>query len=336
MVEKQLLQRYFDGLCSPGELEQVIDYLSDGHADLSPLHALLDEAGETLAAASMPAGMEKELTRDLRRYVFLNRTLVRRLWQTAAAAAVLLPLLLMWQLFRGNSTTDSPALSAITNTDSGWKVIANNSRETRSAVLPDGTRIWLTAYSGIQYQPSQYNVQQRRLKLQGEAFFDVAANVNKPFVVYHGTIATEVLGTTFNIEAYDNEAAIRISLVSGSVQVSTTSAVGNRMPLQALKPGQLFSYYKKDGTFKVKQMVVKDARLWKQGMFVMNDVLLKDALQRVERKYGLTIQYAGQVKTDKMRVTAVFKAGGAEEIIQNLLFVHNLHFTIHNNVVTVY
>jgi len=335
-MNKQLLQKYFAGTCNPEEQIKVIDYLSNRQSDLALLHELMDDAANDTEGDMMPFAVEHELSKQLRRYVFFNSTFVRRLWQTTAAAAVLLPLFFAWQYFaRRTEVKNLAASKAPAIVDSSWKLIANNGRVTRRAVLPDGTQVWLTARSRIQYQPLQYGVSNRQLKLEGEAFFDVAGDAQKPFVVHHGSIATEVLGTAFNVEAYPDEAAIRVSLVSGKVRV-TPSADSNAVPLKVLQPGQVLSYHKKDGSFKVKPLVLKDADVWKKGMLVMNDVPLKDALHRVERKYGLVVKYPDKIDIDKMRVTAVFKAGEASQIIQNLLFVHNLHFTIHNHVITVY
>lgn len=336
-MDKQLLQKYFAGTCNPEEQIRVIDYLSDRQSDMLLLRGLMDDAERDTEAEMMPFAVENELSKQLRRYVFLNGAFVRRLWQTTAAAAVLLPLFFAWQYFARRTEFKNAAVAkAPAVVDSSWKVVFNNGRSTRRAVLPDGTQVWLTAHSRIQYQPLQYGVNNRRLKLEGEAFFDVVEDAQKPFVVYHGTIATEVLGTAFNVEAYTDEAAIRVSLVSGKVRVVPVQNKYGTAALKVLKPGQVLSFHKKDGSFKIKQLVVKDAAIWKKGMLVMNDVSLKDALQRVERKYGLVVKYPEKIDIDKMRVTAVFKAGDASQIIQNLLFVHNLHFTIHNDVVTVY
>lgn len=332
-----LLKKYFAGLCSETELRQVVDFLSDPQSDITPLHALLDSEALEVTGEPLPIAMECALHQEIYQHIAEKRGFVRRLWHTAAAAAILLPVIFAWHFFVRKADTKSlTRVKGSTLVDGRWKTLENNGGDTKKATLPDGTQVWLSAYSSIEYQPELFGNEQRELRLQGEAFFDVAPDARHAFVVRHGAIATHVLGTSFNIEAYEEEAAIRVALVSGKVMVAPSGSRPDPVPLKELRPGQVLSYHKANGSFRIKPLFIKDEQAWKQGHLVFDDIPLKDALLRIQRKYGLAIHIPDNIDMRRMRVTAVFKSGDAQQVLQNLLFVHNLHFKIDKRNVTIY
>jgi ferric-dicitrate binding protein FerR (iron transport regulator) len=104
--------------------------------------------------------------------------------------------------------------------------------------LPDGTKVWLNAASSLRY-PTVFTGAERKVTVTGEAYFEVAHNERMPFVVnVNDKEEVTVLGTHFNVNAYDNEKAIHTTLLQGSVKVvNRQPAVGNQQ-LAILKPGQ--------------------------------------------------------------------------------------------------
>jgi transmembrane sensor len=98
-------------------------------------------------------------------------------------------------------------------------------------ILPDGSHVWLNAASSIRY-PAAFAGKERKVEITGEAYFEVAKNVAKPFRVKIGEAEVEVLGTHFNIMAYDEEGAVKTTLLEGAVKVTRASAS------HLLKPGQ--------------------------------------------------------------------------------------------------
>ncbi len=93
------------------------------------------------------------------------------------------------------------------------------------------------------------------ISLEGEAFFRVAPNQQHPFIVHHGDISTHVLGTAFNVEAFADEAEIRVSLLSGRVAIKSTSDTMLNHPLQYFAPGQQLTYRNKTGTIDIKPLL---------------------------------------------------------------------------------
>jgi ferric-dicitrate binding protein FerR (iron transport regulator) len=101
-------------------------------------------------------------------------------------------------------------------------------------VLPDGSEVWLNANSSIAYQ-KDFNRSSRELTLTGEAYFKVAKDADKPFIIQAGALKVKVLGTAFNIRSYPDEPNIETTLESGSVEITLNDQPGNKIQL---KPGQ--------------------------------------------------------------------------------------------------
>jgi ferric-dicitrate binding protein FerR (iron transport regulator) len=176
-------------------------------------------------------------------------------------------------------------------------------------VLPDGTKVWLNAASSIRY-PTAFGENERRVEISGEAYFEVTTvhrgGAKIPFIVnilstpgnggHKGEI--EVLGTHFNINAYDDEPVIKTTLLEGSVKVSR----GERNVL--LLPEQQ-AHYSNDGLHDntpihvIQNVNVDDVVAWKNGFFQYKSVDLPSVMRQVARWYDLNIVYSGGIPTDR-------------------------------------
>lgn len=156
-------------------------------------------------------------------------------------------------------------------------------------VLPDGTKVWLNAASSIRY-PIVFTGNDRRVDITGEAYFEVAKNKEKPFIVAtHSGTEIEVLGTQFNINSYDNEETINTTLLEGSVRVS------NKEGRIELTPGQ--QAQSTHTALTVKQQVnVAQVMAWKNGQFDFNNASLREVMRQLERWYNIEVEYAPGVK----------------------------------------
>lgn len=157
-------------------------------------------------------------------------------------------------------------------------------------VLPDGTGVWLNAASSIRY-PVAFTGKERRVEISGEAYFEVAANVARPFVVSMNSRAeVEVLGTHFNINAYRDEAAINTTLLEGKVRVSNGNANGT-----VLKPGQQASL-NTTGTLQVLNDIdTAQIIAWKEGWFQFHMATLPDVMRQLSRWYDVEVSYPANI-----------------------------------------
>ncbi|AXY74660.1 FecR family protein [Paraflavitalea soli] len=161
--------------------------------------------------------------------------------------------------------------------------------------LPDGTGVWLNAGSSIKY-PTRFAGNERRVAITGEVYFEVAHNANMPFKVsVNGKAAIEVLGTHFNVNAYDNEEAINTTLLKGSVRV-----INPDQNMVVLKPGQQaqIPLAPKPVSSKTQAIikVINNADIdkimaWKNGLFNFEGASLAEVMRQVERWYNIDITY---------------------------------------------
>ncbi len=157
-----------------------------------------------------------------------------------------------------------------------------------SVVLADGTKVWLNAASSLTF-PTAFTGIERRVKLKGEAYFEVAKNADMPFKVDVSGMEVKVLGTHFNIMAYDEESAFKTTLLEGSVTV----AEGNMGVV--LKPGEE-AVMSRNGRFKVNEANVEDAIAWKNGLFQFNNAGIRFIMRKLSRWYDIEVVYQGDVE----------------------------------------
>lgn len=150
--------------------------------------------------------------------------------------------------------------------------------------LPDKTKVWLNAYASIRF-PTSFTGKERQVELTGEAYFEVAKNASKPFIVSTGDAQVKVLGTHLNIRNYADEGAIRTTLLEGSVEV--TAAQGTRQVV--LKPTQQASIsfqFNRSSPIPVHTVDVENVIAWKNGYFDFKATPFSDIMQEVKRWYS--------------------------------------------------
>ncbi|MNQ92505.1 fec operon regulator FecR [compost metagenome] len=230
----------------------------------------------------------------------------------------------------------------ITKTEEGKIVYSQNGKQlqARAAIntmttpsggqfqitLPDGTMVWLNAASSIKY-PAVFSSNERRVELTGEAYFEVAHNPSKPFIVSSAGQDVSVLGTHFNINAYDNEELIKTTLLEGSVKV-TKAGAGSRL----LKPGQQASL--KGGIFKVNQVDVNKAIAWKQGYFMFDNEDIKIAMRQISRWYNVEVVYQGDL-SDLDFTGTMPRTYSLKQLLRVLELTGNFKFKIEGRRITV-
>lgn len=200
-------------------------------------------------------------------------------------------------------------------------------------VLPDGTRVWLNAVTSLRF-PASFTGNERRVELTGEAYFEVAKNDRMPFKISlsalpgaQGGTQVEVLGTHFNVKAYNDEAAIKTTLLEGSVKMS--NAKGQYL----MKPGQQ-TRVGKDGKMSLNEDAdVDEAVAWKNGRFQFNEADVETVMRDIARWYDVTIEYAGKVPAEKFEGEIPRSSSIAE--VFKILELSNVHCKIEGKKITV-
>jgi transmembrane sensor len=162
-------------------------------------------------------------------------------------------------------------------------------------ILPDGSKVWLNAASSITY-PAAFAGNERRVKLTGEGYFEITTilrNKKKvPFIVETGKQKIEVLGTRFNVNAYDDETGIKTTLIEGKVKVTTENET------VILKPNQEFNL-RSEG-ISTKKVDVEPAIDWKNGDFIFADEDIKSIMRKVARWYNVDVIYESDIPDENL------------------------------------
>lgn len=162
--------------------------------------------------------------------------------------------------------------------------------------LPDGTGVWLNAASSIRY-PIVFTEKERRVEVSGEAYFEVKKNQQQPFrVTVKNRIDVEVLGTEFNINAYENENEIAATLLSGSIRILKSSApVPDAKSALVLKPGQQLRVQAGADWKLISAADIEKVMAWRKGLFNFSDVSFEEAMRQLQRWYDIEVVYQNGV-----------------------------------------
>ncbi len=184
-------------------------------------------------------------------------------------------------------------------------------------VLPDGTSVWLNAASSLKF-PTVFSGKSREVVLTGEAYFEVSSNKSKPFLVLARGSVTEVLGTHFNIMAYEDE-VFTTTLFEGSVKVKYRES--ERM----IVPGQEARIA---GTIKVSNADGDNAMAWKNGLMVFHNSSIQTIMRQISRWYDLTITYGGNMP--QRLFTGKIPRNAPLSQVLKVLELSNINFQIEN------
>ena len=158
-------------------------------------------------------------------------------------------------------------------------------------VLPDGSRVWLNNASSLRY-PVSFDGARREVELEGEAYFEIAKNVTQPFFVQvRGGLSVEVLGTSFNIEAYRNEAVVKTTLVAGGLRLAAGAVQLSLQPGEQADAGDSLN----GGLHLVKDADAEGAIAWKNGKFYFYKADLQAVMRMIARWYDIKVKYDGSV-----------------------------------------
>lgn len=192
--------------------------------------------------------------------------------------------------------------------------------------LSDGSKIWLNAASSVTY-PTAFTGNERKISITGEAYFEIAHDAKKPFTVSANGMEIQVLGTHFNVNAYDDEENTSTTLLEGSVKIT------NQHSVSLLKPGQQLQF-KKDGKIKlINDADVQEAVAWKDGLFVMKKAGIASIMRQIARWYDVDVSYTdgippGRISGDIPRNMNLSK-------VLEVMELSGVHFTISGKKVVV-
>lgn len=192
--------------------------------------------------------------------------------------------------------------------------------------LPDSTRVWLNAASTLRY-PAVFAGHSRKVQLTGEAYFEVAKNTAMPFTVEVEDLEVQVLGTHFNVMAYNDEAQIKTTLLEGAVKVNKN---GNS---KRLIPGQGAHLNRSTGALEVKEVDTEEAIAWKNGFIQLEGNDLPAVMRQIARWYNVDIIYKGSVPAHFKGI--IPRNVPVSQVLKMMELTGEVHFQIHEHQIIV-
>lgn len=207
-------------------------------------------------------------------------------------------------------------------------------------VLPDGTKVWLNAVSSITF-PTVFTGKDREVEITGEAYFEVAQDATRPFIVKtlptlgagREGVEVQVLGTYFDMNAYPDEAALKVTLIEGSVKVAQLATHHT----QLIAPGEQAQVNANGSIILNTHADTSEVVAWKNGKFRFDSTSLPELMRQISRWYDVQIIYAGDVKEDagKYAFTGEIERDSKLSLVLKLLELGGVHFKIEDKELTV-
>lgn len=211
-------------------------------------------------------------------------------WLYKAAAVLLIPLLIasVW-LFYQNTKLKSFNHESIGRLAGVYNTVAAPVGGRAKAVLPDGTEVWLNSGSSVQY-PVLANPDYREVKLTGEAFFKVVKNPRQPMFVHAPGVQVKVYGTTFNMNAYQENADIETVLVEGEISLTKLNKDGDPESTEyKINPGEVGRLNRKQNTISIDRVANTEVFTgWVNGKYVFRNQSFQSILERLEKIHNVT------------------------------------------------
>ncbi|HEY3371157.1 MAG TPA: FecR domain-containing protein [Prolixibacteraceae bacterium] len=207
-------------------------------------------------------------------------------WWTYAqkiAAILLLPLM----IYSGYISIRNSALKSQQEEQVMMQTISSRPGMVTQFELADGTKVWLNAGSTLQF-PTRFQADLRAVKLTGEAYFQVTKNEHQPFRVQAKELNIEVLGTSFNVESYEEEKQAEVVLIEGKVRLSCETAQGKKT-FGTMHPNQRVVYTQENHNVQAQEVKVDKYIAWREGNLIFRDDKMEDVVKRLSRWFNVEI-----------------------------------------------
>jgi len=259
--------------------------------------------------------VEESQTENRSRHVYLvqKQKRTRRLYWAAAASVIFIMGVVLMLLAPGSQPDMPPQVSSV--------ILKSNPNGQKSRIsLPDGSTVWLNAHSSIEY-PETFDDSVRFVRISGEAYFDVASDANKPFIVNAGNLKITVLGTSFNISNYDEDQISSVTLATGKIKVEREGRS------EILQPGSQVRFNKIDNSLEKREIDIEKIAPWKNGILVFEQEDFQSVARRLERWYDVKIALIGDPSPD-WRFTGYFDNESLKNVLEVLSFGKKLNYKI--------
>uniref|UniRef100_UPI0032173610 FecR family protein n=1 Tax=uncultured Draconibacterium sp. TaxID=1573823 RepID=UPI0032173610 len=204
-----------------------------------------------------------------------------------------------------------------------WNEIIVPEGESAEVYLSDNTHVWLNSNTKLLY-PSRFKGNKRDIKLSGEAYFDVAHNSKNPFYVHTTELTVAVKGTSFNVQAYDNDKKINVTLIDGKVCLQNPDG----QVVSELSPGENARYDLTKRNIYVSKANTEFYTSWKEGYLVFKDAKLEDIVRKFERWYNITVTFDDEEIRQIEFTGTILKNKPIDQIFDILKYTAGIDYSI--------
>lgn len=228
---------------------------------------------------------------------------------------------LVYNIEKVGTTADDQGVNVISTPNGGeWQIR-----------LPDGSTVWLNAASSLEYPINIALTPVRKVRLKGEAYFEVAKDTKHPFVVETPEQKLEVLGTHFNVNSYADEHITKTTLLEGSIRISD---VNNTSASEMLKPGQQ-SVLSSTG-IRINDVDTDESIAWKNGYFMFNNERQESIMRKIARWYNVKVEYADAEARDVVYYGTVSRFDKISQVLRKFEQTGEVRFEIEKDKLTIF
>ncbi|MDR3251646.1 MAG: DUF4974 domain-containing protein [Tannerella sp.] len=301
-----------------GELMNAAPVEDTNATDKTSLHGKIREVIMRMDVSSSLSGMAEEMRESILLEIHrrIDRAARRTLWTKAIAAAASVAILL--------------GMTNYFSYRQGYKQLSSQTVEMTNPlgmrsviVLSDGTKVHLNAGTVLKY-PSRFVHENREVEVSGEAFFEVAPDHAHPFIVNAENIKVRVLGTCFNVKAYQEEESIEVTLENGNVEVG----LPNQRDFLSLTPGQQILFDKHLQTAKKRNVKLEYYITWKEGKFYFNIATFESIARQLERRFNVRIHIASDRLKQTVFTGDFVRNENLEQILRVMTADKRIRYTI--------
>lgn len=237
------------------------------------------------------------------------------------AAAVALILITTFSVMHFSDFGTSSPKEPVANNGDNNMIILSAEDGIRHAALPDGTLLSINKDSKVSYNEHAFNKEKREVWIEGEAYFEVAKNPEKLFIIHNENLQTVVRGTSFNVKAYKELSEMSIAVRTGKVEVQENERI-----IATLMPNKQLVYVKSDGSAYESSINWEDAGAWMDNRLVLQNASIEEFLLRIRQLYDIEVVLDNNVLKNERVVISFEKDTGFTHVMDMVCLVYNVKY----------
>ncbi|MEQ6120713.1 FecR domain-containing protein [Reichenbachiella sp. MALMAid0571] len=256
--------------------------------------------------------------------IYLRESYIGRVFMKVAASITLI--LSLGYLYVSLNSQQNNQNNVVSK--SSWKVTETASGQLSTITFSDGSKAVLNGESKLS-RPSIFNDSLRVVELEGEAYFEIAKDKTRPFIVRTRDVSTKVLGTKFNVHAFPDESNVNVSLLEGSVEVFSNLHENKKNEHFLLRPNEQVVINTSTRLGQISSVDLGSIVGWKDNIFAFDNVKLEEVLKAIKRRYGVEFIVKNK-KINNCLIKTNFKNASLEAMLEAITFATSSRYEIKN------